>query len=260
MRGCAERSESNPFSRIDMNQTRIGLVDPHAPGRDQPDRLRQQRVLGGMNRLLRLVPVAARRHRDGPLQDDRPGVHPLVDEVNGHPRDLRTVVDRLLQRVDAGEGGQQRRVHVDQPGGGIAPRNPPRAAACSRQGRPDRPRVPRSSRPAPGRAPRGPRTQRSGKRPSRRRPSGPAPAPWHLACPTPPRRPRSPPRRHAAGRGSPGGSCRCPRRARRCGSHSRPHPFGSPGVPVIAKPERPRCPRARTCRSRSPDRRAGTRP
>ena len=50
---------------------------------------------------------------DGALGDDRPGVHALVDEVDGDAEDLDAVVERLLDRVEAREGGQQRRVHVD---------------------------------------------------------------------------------------------------------------------------------------------------
>src|SRR3712207_7890948 len=43
----------------------------------------------------------------------RPGVHPAVDEVHGHAEDLDPVLHRLLDRAQAREGRQQRRVDVD---------------------------------------------------------------------------------------------------------------------------------------------------
>ena len=45
--------------------------------------------------------------------DHRPGVDALVDEVNGDAGDLDTRLERLPDRVQAGEGGQQGRVDVD---------------------------------------------------------------------------------------------------------------------------------------------------
>ena len=54
-----------------------------------------------------------RREIDRALQDDRAGVDALVDEVHRHAEHLDAVGERLLDRADAGEGGQQRRVDVD---------------------------------------------------------------------------------------------------------------------------------------------------
>ena len=49
------------------------------------------------------------------LQDDRPAVHALVDEVDGHAGHLDPVLERLLDRAEPGKGRQQRGVHVQDP-------------------------------------------------------------------------------------------------------------------------------------------------
>ena len=49
------------------------------------------------------------------LQDNRPRVDPLVDQVHGHPGDRHPVRERLADRVEARERGKQRRMHVDDP-------------------------------------------------------------------------------------------------------------------------------------------------
>ena len=53
------------------------------------------------------------RQLDRALEDDRPGVDALVDEVDGDAEHLHAVVERLLDRADARERRQQRRVDVD---------------------------------------------------------------------------------------------------------------------------------------------------
>ena len=50
---------------------------------------------------------------NGALQDDGAVVDSFVDEVNGAAGDFRTVVERLLLGVETGEGGQQRRMDVE---------------------------------------------------------------------------------------------------------------------------------------------------
>ena len=54
---------------------------------------------------------------DGALQDHRAGVDAGVDEVDGHAEDLDAVGERLLDRAETGERGQQRGVHVDDGAG-----------------------------------------------------------------------------------------------------------------------------------------------
>ena len=54
---------------------------------------------------------------DRALEDDRARVDPFIDEVDRHAEDLDPVLDGLLDRPHAGEGGQQRGVDVDDPVG-----------------------------------------------------------------------------------------------------------------------------------------------
>ena len=107
-----------------MRTRRGARVEPNRPARDQPDRLRQQLVLDRVQALEHVVGVARIRQLDGPLQDHRPAVDALVDEVDGDAEHLDPVVDRLLDRLQARKRGQQRRVHVDDPPG-KRPRNAP---------------------------------------------------------------------------------------------------------------------------------------
>ena len=67
--------------------------------------------------------VACVGQLDRALEDDRAGVDPFVDEVDRHAEDLHAVLDRLLDRAHAREGGQQRRVDVEDPVAGSAPRS-----------------------------------------------------------------------------------------------------------------------------------------
>src|SRR4051794_26783521 len=100
---------------------RLG-IDPHGPGRKQPHRARQQPVLDLVDAFLDGgdVPRIRRINRERLLQDDRPRVDPLVDEVHAHPRLLHAVLDRLLDRTHARERWEERRVHVDDPPGEAA--------------------------------------------------------------------------------------------------------------------------------------------
>ena len=66
-----------------------------------------------MDRLLQRRSVAVGWHRDLALHDHRPGVDPLVDEVDADAGDLDARLERLADRVEAGEGGQQGGVDVD---------------------------------------------------------------------------------------------------------------------------------------------------
>src|SRR5262249_61740432 len=95
LRKVCSTPDPSLFSRVDVDEAWILLVDPDPARRDQADRLGEQSVLGRVNRLLGLVPIAARSNWHRPLHDDRPRVHPFVHEVDGQPSDLRAVVDRL---------------------------------------------------------------------------------------------------------------------------------------------------------------------
>ena len=84
------------------------LVPAHRAG--------QQGVLERAQGGEYLVRVRRARQLDGALQDDRPAVDLSgLDEVDGDAEDLRAVGEGLLDRAHAGEGGKQRRVHVDDP-------------------------------------------------------------------------------------------------------------------------------------------------
>ena len=53
------------------------------------------------------------QHRHGGLHDDGAGVQVFVDEVDGAAGDFDAVLQRLVLRVQAGEGGQQRRMDIE---------------------------------------------------------------------------------------------------------------------------------------------------
>jgi hypothetical protein len=78
----------------------------HGPG--------QQVVLDRPQRREHLGRIGGVRQLDRALQQDRPAVHLAgLDVVHGHAEHLRPVRERLLDRAQPGERGQQRRVHVD---------------------------------------------------------------------------------------------------------------------------------------------------
>src|SRR5436190_1429378 len=93
---------------LDEDLPPAGGVELHLPAREQAYRLRQQAMLDLMDAFLDGGDVTrvCRFEREGLLQDDRPAVDALVDEVDGDPEHLHPVVERLLDRAQAGEGGQ----------------------------------------------------------------------------------------------------------------------------------------------------------
>ena len=90
-------------------------IEPNGAPRDQPDRLREELVLDGVQALEHGVGVGRVRDFDRPLKDDRAGIDPVVNEVDGDAEHLDAVVDRLLDGGEPGKRGQQRRVDVDDP-------------------------------------------------------------------------------------------------------------------------------------------------
>ena len=70
-------------------------------------------MLERAQRGVDLAGVARVRQLDGALQDDRPRVDALVDEVHRDAEDLHAVVERLLDGVQARERRQQRRMDVE---------------------------------------------------------------------------------------------------------------------------------------------------
>ena len=73
---------------------------------------REQAVLDLVDASLQRIPVVVLTNLDGFLQNDRPGVHPVVDEEDGHASHLDAVRERVGHAVHARERGEERRVHV----------------------------------------------------------------------------------------------------------------------------------------------------
>ena len=150
---------------------------------------------------------------DRALEHDRAGVDPFVDEVDRHPEDLHAVLDGLLDRAHAREGGQQRGMDVEDPVGEA--RHEPRVEDRHVAGEDHEldPAARPASRPWRRRARRAPRTPSAG-RPATARPP---PARARARAPRADRRPRRRPRPRGRGRcrAAPGGSCPRPRRGRR---------------------------------------------
>src|SRR4051794_9101279 len=71
-------------------------VEPDGPAGDAADGLRQQVVLDRPQRVADLLRVRRVRQLHGALEDDRPGVHALVHEVDRDPEHLHAVGERLL--------------------------------------------------------------------------------------------------------------------------------------------------------------------
>ena len=90
-------------------------VRPNGTAGEQGDRGRQQIVLDRPEPVTDLIRIRDVRELERSLQDDRPGVHALVDEVHRDAEHLHAVLERLLDRPDARERGQQRGMHVDHP-------------------------------------------------------------------------------------------------------------------------------------------------
>src|SRR5439155_443445 len=83
----------------------------------ETDRVREEPVFldedASGQGLLR-VPLQDRHRR---LEDDRPGVRSLVDQVDGRSRHLDAMGEGLPLGVEAGERGQERGVNVEDPAG-----------------------------------------------------------------------------------------------------------------------------------------------
>src|SRR3954469_7163788 len=123
--GCVTAAGPSSGGTIasDDDAARVGGVERHRTAGDQPDRLGEQLVLDRLQRRVDGVRVGRVRQLDRALEDDRPAVDPLVDEVDRHAEDLDAIGERLADRADAGERGEQRGVDIDH-----ALREPPQEA------------------------------------------------------------------------------------------------------------------------------------
>src|SRR4051794_11970275 len=92
-----------------------GGIEPDGAAGDVPDGGGEEVVLERSKGIAYLLRVRGMGQLDGALEDDRPGVHAVVDEVDGDAEHLHAVGQRLLHRAEARERRQQRRVDVDHP-------------------------------------------------------------------------------------------------------------------------------------------------
>src|SRR4051794_12321588 len=97
----------------DEHPAGVGRVMTDGSASDDADGVCDEVVLEGAEGISHFLWVGGGGEVDGALEDDRPGVHALVHEVDGHAEHLHAVGERLLDGADAGEGRQQRRVDVD---------------------------------------------------------------------------------------------------------------------------------------------------
>src|SRR4051812_25979913 len=100
-------------SLIDDHPARLRGIERDLSAGYQTHGSRQQLVLDLVDLLLDDGDVPSIRKVERSLEDDRAGVDALVDEMDGHARDLDAGLQRLLDGVDACEGRQQRRVDID---------------------------------------------------------------------------------------------------------------------------------------------------
>ena len=94
-----------------------------------PRRARVDAVLGLEDPRGQALGAVVREHGHGLLQNDRPRVEALVDQVNGGPAHLHAVVEGLSLGLEPGKGRQQRGVHVHHPARERADERRGRAAA-----------------------------------------------------------------------------------------------------------------------------------
>src|SRR5262249_11816048 len=97
---------------LDCDLDSAGMLGVGADGvaSEAPDGLGEEIVLEWAERITDLLRVGRIGEFDGSLEDDRPGVHALVHEVDGDAEHLHAVGQRLLHGPDARERRQQRRM------------------------------------------------------------------------------------------------------------------------------------------------------
>src|SRR3954451_18268480 len=108
-------SETVSTSVIDNHPTRIRGIDRDFPPGYETYSSWQQLGLDLVDPLLHNGDLPRIRKLESLLKDDRAAGDALVDEMHGNSGNLDAVVDRLVDRADAGEGGQERGMHVDDP-------------------------------------------------------------------------------------------------------------------------------------------------
>ena len=132
--------------------------------RDQlPDDLGQEPVLDRLDpRVQRLGACRPRAPAPRSWRSTGPVSTPSSTRWTVAPVSVDPGRERVLDGVRAGKGGQQRRMHVDDPRRETGRGSTAAAGACSPRRRRARRRAPRASRPSPRRARRGRRSRRAG--------------------------------------------------------------------------------------------------
>ena len=143
----------NRLGRFDMNfrgmplfvspdlfgnsSSNTAAVDTITPFQDDSNRIGVDAVLFAQDSLGQGFRRVLVFYRDAGLQDDRAGVEIFVHEMHGAAGKFRAVFQGLALRFEAGKGGQQRRMNIQDAiwkgGDEIAAR----AGACSPRGRRD---------------------------------------------------------------------------------------------------------------------------
>src|SRR5262245_7900083 len=119
-------SSASPVLSYTLNSARrmgcLSLMYRHLPADHTParpgqpaDRVDEQPALDRLDPLVQLGLVGTVQYRHRGLGDDRAGVHSRVDQMHGNSGDLHAVVERVPDRVHAGERGLQGRMGVDGP-------------------------------------------------------------------------------------------------------------------------------------------------
>lgn len=90
------------------------MVEPDPAGGDEAQGARVGAVLCLVDALRQGFHRVLLQHWYSLLEDDRAGVHALIDKVHGTPALPVPGVETLPLRVQAGVAGQQRRVDVQQ--------------------------------------------------------------------------------------------------------------------------------------------------
>src|SRR3954467_9621398 len=88
-------------------------IDADGSASDDAHGLGEDVVLEWAERMADLLGVGGVGQLDGALEDDRPGVHALVHEVDGDAEHLHAIGEGLLDRAQARERGQERGMDVD---------------------------------------------------------------------------------------------------------------------------------------------------
>ena len=101
------------FAILDVHQARVVRVDRIRPSAISRTARGSSLCSITWTRSSILGDAARIGKRERLLQDDRTAVDALVDEMNRDSHDLDPVRESLLDRLDAREGRQQRRVDVD---------------------------------------------------------------------------------------------------------------------------------------------------